>query len=121
MSAVAAGGLEIYKSTQLTRWDAQATLEKPSEKGRVKDFYCTFNFCSSNDRRTSDRMKKQETTDNPHDNKQYHTSPLELGKSHQCLLLVDLDIDVTVDGVVPATVFTVSYDAHDRPEKTYRT
>jgi hypothetical protein len=50
----------------------------------------------------------------------YHTSPLELGKSHRCLLLVNLDIDVTSDGVVSATVFTVSYRTHDRPEKTYR-
>jgi hypothetical protein len=121
MCVVVAGGFEIYKFTQLTRWDAQATLEKPSEKGRVKDIHCTFNFCCSNDRRTSDRMKKQQKTDNPHDNKQCHTSPLDLGKSHRCLLLVDLDIDVTADGVVPATVFTVSYRVHDRREKTYRT
>jgi hypothetical protein len=45
----------------------------------------------------------------------YHSSPLEPGK------LVNLDIDVTSDVVVPATVFTVSYRTHDRPEQTYRT
>jgi hypothetical protein len=44
-----------------------------------------------------------------------HTSPLEPGK------LVNLDVDVTSDVVVPATVFTVSYRTHGRPEQTYRT
>jgi hypothetical protein len=31
------------------------------------------------------------------------------------------NIDVTSDGVVPATVFTVSYRTHDLPEQSYRT
>jgi hypothetical protein len=33
------------------------------------------------------------------------------------LLLVNLDGDVTSDGVVPATVFTVSFRTQDRPEQ----
>jgi hypothetical protein len=51
----------------------------------------------------------------------HYTSGNLIACRHSGLLLVNLDVDVTTDGVVPATMATVSYRIHGRPEQTYRT